>query len=253
MRIASYNIFEGAKASLSQLEEFVQQQDLDTLCLQEANDWLDGDPSQLERFATATGLAHIASGGNRRFKIATLSRLPVARTEIHSEGFWHGAVETEVETPTGFVNIWNTHLNPMDEDKRVPEAEYIASHVDTSKPTLVVGDFNSLSEADNYPRNLAQTLAAKGILKFGAAANRYDVTRILSKSGLYDIAALLGVETSTVPTPVNTDPYHAAKLRLDYMFASESLIRRVNELAVPKTYLTDRISDHYPQVLTITG
>lgn len=251
MKIASYNIFEGAEASLPQLEAFVREQYLDVLCLQEANGWLEGDPSQLAEFAAATGFTHVASGGNRRFKLATLSKLPFGRTEVHSDNFWHGAVETEVVTAGGPLDIWNTHLNPMDEDGRIPEAKQIASGIDRSRPTLIVGDFNSLSEVDGYPADLAQQLALKGITKFGVDTTRYDVTRIFPDHGLYDVAAILEKTTNTVPTPANTDAHHADKLRLDYMFATESLLRRVGDIAVPKNELTDRISDHYPQVLTL--
>lgn len=255
MKIASYNIYNGAKASLPELEEFVKQQDLDVLCLQEANDWLEGNPSQLDKFAAASGLINVVSGGNSRFKIATLSRLPFVRTEVHTDDFWHGAIEAEVETPEGVIDIWNTHLFPFNEDGRVAEANYIASHVDTSKQTLVVGDFNSLSEADSYPEDFARTYRAKtegkSKDKFGTDSNRYDVTRRMPKSGLYDIAALMDARTDTVPTPVNKDEAHAFKLRLDYMFATESLIRRVKDINVPKTELTDKISDHYPQILTL--
>lgn len=251
MKIASYNIFKGAQNSLPQLEAFVRQQNLDILCLQEANGWLDGTPRQLGRFAAATGLVHAAAGGNRAYKIATLSRMPFVATRFHSEGFWHGALQTIIHTSAGPIDMWNAHLKPRDEDGRLPEAKYIANRIDTDALGLLLGDMNSLAEVDDYPADLARILAAKGITKFGTDHTRYDVIQTLQDSDLYDIAAERGANVNTVPTPVNTDKYHADDLRLDYMFGTRSLMEYVTECCIVKDELTDRISDHYPQVLTV--
>lgn len=251
MRVAGYNIFEGAETSLPQLEQFVNSQELDILCLQEANNWLDGESSQIDRFAAATGLTNIVSGGNRRFKIATMSRLPIAAEKVHTDGFWHGAVEIVVDAPSGPLTVWNTHFCPLDEDQRLPEAAYISTRVSANERALVTGDFNSLSSIDQYPDDLSQTLAAKGITKFGTTHNRYDVIQLMLDGGLVDVAAAHKANVSTVPTPVNTDSHHADALRLDYMFATPLLLKAIVSIETLKNELTDSISDHYPQVVSI--
>ena len=53
MRIASYNLYEGAQNTRAELRNFVNEQELGVLCLQEANGWADGTPTPLEDFANA--------------------------------------------------------------------------------------------------------------------------------------------------------------------------------------------------------
>jgi len=252
MRIATYNLFEGAQDTLPLVQDFVAQQDVDVLCVQEANGWNDGLPSQLETLAAETGLnAYVYGDSNTRFKLATLLRLPILRSQVHTDGFWHSAVQTTIQHGDETLDLWNVHLNPGDEDSRLAEATLLTSLVDMDKPTIIMGDFNSLNESDKYPDELISNLALQGIKKFGTDKLRYDVTAYFTDKGLIDVAALLGKRQTTVPTPANRDMYHAANMRLDYMFATASLIKSVVGIEVPKDNLTDAISDHYPVILTL--
>lgn len=249
MRIASYNLFEGARDTSAQLEDFVVQQEIDVLSIQEANGWQDGDPSRLDQFAKNTGMeSYVYGDSNSRFKLAIFSRLPIIGSAVYKEGLHHCAVKATVEVNDEPLNIWNVHLNPFGEDQRLAEVRLIAKSLKLNELTLIDGDFNSLSETDQYPSTLLDELRERGMTKFGADYLRYDVTRYLGGLGLIDLAAMLDVVVATVPTPANSDAAHAAKMRLDYMFASNGLARLVKRIDVPKDALTDEISDHYPIV-----
>lgn len=252
MRIASYNLYEGAQNTQPKLRDFVDEQGLDVLCLQEANGWGDGTPNQLEKFAEATGLKSWVFGdSNTRFKLATLSGNPIVDFEVHTNGFWHSAIHCVIQDGTKPLHIWNIHLNPGNEDKRLAEAKLLMSLIDPEEHTLVMGDFNSLSRADQYPEDLISELTAKGITKFGTTNLSYDVTDYFASAGLVDVAASLASLTNTVPTPANQDAYHAAELRLDYMLATQGLVGAIKGIEVVKSPLTNVISDHYPIVTTI--
>jgi exodeoxyribonuclease-3 len=252
MRIASYNLYEGAQNTKAELRDFVDEQDLDVLCIQEANDWDNGTPTQLEDFANATGLDECVYGdSNTRFKLATLSRNPIADSKVHTDGFWHSAIHTVVQDGIGPLHVWNVHLNPGNEDQRLAEAKLLMSLIDPDEHTVIMGDFNSLSRTDQYPENLIGELTAKGITKFGTANLRYDVTDFFTEAGLVDVAASLASRTNTVPTPANQDIYHAAELRLDYMFATQGLAKAIKGIEVVKSPLTDIISDHFPIVAAL--
>ena len=80
---------------------------------------------------------------------------------------------------------------------------------------------------------------------------RYDVTDHFAQQGFVDIAAALNKQKTTVPTPANKDIFHAADMRLDYVFASKGLMVAIQDIEVVKNKLTDQISDHYPLVLTL--
>ncbi len=248
----SYNLYEGAQDTYSQLREFVAKTAPDVLCLQETNDWNDGSPSRLDEFGEQVSLPHhIFGDSNTRFKLATFSRAPIVSSQVLTDGFWHAAIKTTVEYEGSTLDVWNTHLNPRGEDNRVAEAGKLVELVDPGRPTIITGDFNSLSSVDAYPDDMAAGLAVQGITKFGTDRLRYDVTRRLTQAGFVDAAAELGTTTSTVPTPANTDMFHAAEMRLDYMFVSGSLVQSLRSATVPKNLLTDVISDHYPVVLDI--
>ena len=252
MHIVSYNLFEGAQGNIPLLQDFIRQQGIDAICFQETNGWQAGDPSQLEQTATETGLKdHVFGDSNTRFKLATLSRVPIIESHVYTEGFWHSAIRTTIQDDGEALDVWNIHLNPEDEDSRLAEAAKLIDMIDSEVPAILMGDFNSLSEHDQYPDNLAETLVAQGIRKFGNGRLRFDVTNFFVEHGLVDLAATLGTASTTVPTPANTDMFHATKMRLDYMFATKSVAQKVQEFETPKDALTDAISDHYPIVATL--
>jgi exodeoxyribonuclease-3 len=251
MKIASYNLFEGAEQTADALETFALQENIDILCLQEVNGWQEGTPSRLEQFAAATGLNHCVYGdSNTEYKLATFSRYPITTSRVYTEGLWHCAVQTVIHSPIGKLDAWNIHLNPKAEDARLPEARFIVSQVDPDALAVIMGDFNSLSESDTYPDSLAGELAAKGIAKFGVGHLQFDVMHEFQSAGLLDAALLTTAQTNTVPTPANTDVFHAAKMRLDYMLGTKALNEKIVDITVPKNDLTNQISDHYPVVCT---
>jgi len=252
MRIASYNLYEGAQDTYSQLQDFITEQDIDVLCLQEVNGWGVGYPKRIDEFGESIRFPHYVYGdSNTRFKLATYSSIPMLSSRVITEGFWHSSVKTTFEIQDNTLDVWNIHLNPRGEDDRLKEVEQIVAMIDPNQPTIITGDFNSLSEADHYPDDFIDILTAQGITKFGKKRLRYDVTSRLVSAGLVDIAADLGVSTNTVPTPANKDMHHAAEMRLDYMFVSQGLVRAVKSIKVPKTPLTDSISDHYPIIMDL--
>ncbi|CAN5708323.1 hypothetical protein BH23PAT2_BH23PAT2_02760 [soil metagenome] len=251
MRIASYNLYEGAQDTEAELRDFVDEQELDVLCLQEANGWADGTPTRLEKFAKATGLtSSVYADSNTRFKLAMFSKTIVTDSTVHTDGFWHSAVHSVVQLDDTPLHVWNVHLNPGNEDQRLAEAKLLMSLINQDEHTIITGDFNSLSRTDQYPDGLIDDLIAKGITKFGDTSLRYDVTDFLTEAGLTDVAASLDKHSNTVPTPANQDAYHAAELRLDYMFVTQGLAKAIKSVDVIKSPLTDVISDHYPLVAT---
>jgi endonuclease/exonuclease/phosphatase family metal-dependent hydrolase len=252
MIIATQNLFEGAKESISELTEYTNQSNIDVFCLQETNNWDDGNPSQLTRFAKETGHPNSVFGdSNTEYKLSTLSRVPIISSEVHTIGFWHSAIHIEVPYQNDSLHVWNIHLDPRDEDHRLEEARKLVELTQTEHLVIIEGDFNSLKRSDNYPFNLASDFADQGIKKFGDGSLRYDVTDYLEEAGFVDVAEKLGNTENTVPTPANTDKFHAAKLRLDYIFVSKGLIQAVKSIKVVKSYLTDKISDHYPLIMEL--
>jgi exodeoxyribonuclease-3 len=252
MRIASYNLWNGAGNTYSRLADFANKQQFDVLCLQEVNEWQNSNFARLKDFADRAGYTDYEFGNsNSAYKLASFSTVPITKRTVHVEGFWHCAVETHVELDGRELVIVNLHLDPWKEDPRLREIRRLLELIDVSKPTVIVGDLNSIARADNYPPEFLAELHKRQIAKYGQNELDYRVTDFLTAAGFVDAAAKLGAMNPTVPSPYSTDEAHEVPARIDYAFVSAGLVPLVRDFTVIKNELTDKISDHYPIVLTL--
>lgn len=230
------------------MKAFVINHAIDVLCLQEANGWQEGDPSRMEDFANSTGLSHAVFGdSNTASKLAVFSQVPIGYSRLHTAQFWHCAMQIGFDIGGQTLELWNTHLNPFDEDKRLLEAAFIAGQ---AQDAIIVGDMNSLSRQDRYPDKLAQNFQDLGNTRYGDGLLRYDVTDHFVENGFVDAAA--SARKIKLTFPARTDCENSPQpMRLDYMFVQEGLARTILDVAVVKNGLTARISDHYPLVTTL--
>ena len=246
LKVVSYNCFEGAEHTRSALLDVISQASPDVLQLQEVNGWGEGSPSELDKVATGFDYQTVIYGdSNTRFKLSTIANRAIISSEVITKDFWHSAIHTVLPFNGGVLHLWNVHLDPRSEDGRLLEVEHLIESVGTEQYALITGDLNSLAALDNYSPGLVEKFARQGLRKFGDTALRYDVTNRLLGAGFVDIGALYPWE-NTVPTPANKDAAHAAKLRLDYGFASPSLAKLVSSYQVIKTDASNKASDHYP-------
>jgi exodeoxyribonuclease-3 len=177
---------------------------------------------------------------------------------VHQEGYWHCVVEVHVKIGETDLVIFNLHLDPWKEDPRVLEIDRLLKKVDPSKPTIITGDFNSLSKQDNYSPEFLAMLQKRKFYKFGQDALDYRVTDKLAEAGFVDIAAKLAHLEVTAPTQLgiteasNEDmPVSEMPARIDYVFANNNAVPMITDYAVIKNEETDKISDHYPIVVTL--
>ncbi len=258
MKIISYNLLEGARRTGAEFVEFVVAHAPDLVCLQEANGWNGDGQRRAKAFAAEAGLPYFVFGeSNTPFHLVTFSRLPFTQGDVHTDGFWHSAIHAGVLYDGDTLDVWNLHLDPRDEDSRLREATRMLTlmrseqRTGTGRKVVAMGDLNSLSSAGDYAPELWSTLRAAGISKFGTTGLRHDVMDRFADGGLVDAAHALGTHEWTVSTPANTDSHHAARLRLDYLLASRDVLPFVTSAVVDRGGKTDRISDHYPLVVTL--
>lgn len=252
LTLMTYNLFEGAHQSYLQLINFIKSSNVDILCLQEVNGWQDNDSAILKDFARQCDFPYYVFGdSNTEFKLATLSRRPIISHRVRTEGFWHSLVEVRISTSSDELTVFNLHLNPKWEGPRKEEVKKLLTLVDTNTPVLLTGDFNSISNQDNYRDSLLNELQAHGITKFGRDELEFSVTGMLEVAKLIDVAAKLGDTTVTVPSAFNKDKNHEVPLRLDYVFASQPAAEYVESIEVVKNEITDAISDHYPILVNL--
>jgi exodeoxyribonuclease-3 len=259
IKIASYNLWEGSRNTYFRFIDFVKEQNFDVLCLQEINGWQDNGFAKLNDFSDRAGFTGYEYGNsNSEYKLATMSMLPIVSKTVHQEGYWHCVVEVHVKIGETELVIFNLHLDPWKEDPRVLEIDRLLKKVDPSKPTIITGDFNSLSKQDNYSPEFLAMLQKRKFYKFGQDALDYRVTDKLAEAGFVDIAAKLAHLEVTAPTQLgiteasNEDmPVSEMPARIDYVFANNNAVPMITDYAVIKNEETDKISDHYPIVVTL--
>lgn len=251
MLVASFNIYKGARDKYSLLIDFVQRHDIEVLCLQEADGWHEGDHSRIEDFAETTGLSeYIFGDSNTDSKLITFSRHPIdqEKSKVYTEDFFHCAIKTVIRAGEQEHTIWNAHLNPFDEDKRLREAAFIAQN---ALHDIVVGDLNSLSRSDGYTREFADQLAAQGNKRYGDGDLRYDTTDYFARAGYIDIAAASKTNSATFPARTDTE-LHPPHARFDYVFAPPDRAGCIESVEVVKDSTTLQISDHFPLKIQVT-
>lgn len=252
LRIATYNLFEGAAASYNRLVDFVRDSNIDVLCLQEVNGWQEADGQRMRDFTDRGLFVQYAFGNsNTPYKLATFSKVALTKTDAYIEGFWHSVVEARIAPPGGQqLAILNVHLDPWQEASRVRELDRLLRTIDRTIPTILVGDLNSLSRHDGYDPQMLSELQRRGITKFGRSELEYGVTDYLEQAGFVDVAARLGTMRPTVPTASTPGKDREVPVRTDYIFATPDVAAFATGIEVVTTDLTDSISDHYPLIAT---
>lgn len=250
MRLATWNVYEGAEHTYDLLIEFVKRHDIEILCLQEATDWQlkqsDGR-SRIEDFAAKSGLQNFVYGNsNTACKLVTYTKHRVHRSKVHTADFWHCAIVAEIVIGGRSLKTVNTHLFPFGPDRRRQEARHLA-RLATDK--LIVADLNELSRTDHYPDSLAQTFAAQGNERHGIGEIEYAATDILAENGYVDLAAQFGQPAMTYPAKVVEE--HVNEMRLDYGFRGPDFIGEVKDVQAVYDDITDEGSDHRPLIFEV--
>lgn len=252
MKILLYNIADGCLDinNFELLVSYVRSESADIVVLLELNGWADDNNKILNTFVEKTAYPYFSFlKTNKDFNFAVFSKHKIESESSFLENFHHGLLKVSISS----LNFLITHLNPYESSKRLIEIKKIIEQVDSSYPTIICGDLNSLSPHDSYDEeNLLSMAKKKKIIKFGSTKIEYDSITILENSGFTD-AYLLKNKTfkHTVPTLANKDSFHFSNLRLDYFFVNDLLKDAVKKIQIRQNSKTNVISDHYPVVLEL--
>ena len=261
MRIVSYNIWDGGvnEAGGDRQEKLLgilQNLDPDLLLLTEACGFTSPtkDPFQMwqKRLGMKGEMIETSSG----FHLALLAKDPITITSVeavHKQIFYHGCLSAQVKTPLGDLLVLGVHLNPFDPESRLSETRHISREAHADKNVILLGDFNSFSPSDEVheslwklpPRILARHIRDTDHPKdFDSRA-----LAILEYAGFTDLFRTMNPQDPgwTIPTDIGS-PFHTTHMRLDYMFATEPMAKRVSKIEVLRTAETKTASDHFPLV-----
>lgn len=145
------------------------------------------------------------------------------------------------------------YLDDLSEDTRISQIKALSSTLDAKKPTIIMGDLNTISKSE--VAGVREALNVFYVENPGiedelgpviADMQRGEVVALLKSLGFQD------ADTSNSPTvPTKLFPAKSDRpfLRLDYCFHSQLV--EVTNFAVPTQDIFQRASDHLPIVFDV--
>ena len=261
LKIISYNILEGMKLDTTSNKDYfvswVKSQNPDILALQELNSFTQ---KQLEELARKFNHPYAVLLKEKGYPVGLTSKFPIINVEKVLDNMLHGFIKAEILD----YSIYVIHLSPHKYQKRREETDLILqmsqSKPNHQKKTIIMGDFNSISESDaeaykdgklwerfNFNDNKYPTHAnlCNGQLD-------YEVHRKIVNAGYVDAFKLLNKPYDySAPTLLTSNGGETPSYRIDFIYVSKSLKHRIKRAAIVKDDFTNYYSDHYPVVIEI--
>lgn len=243
-RLMTYNILDGGTGREQRILDVLEAVGADAVLLQEVM-----DPSIVPSFAAALNMYFFLAEGNSKRHLALLSRFPIiSHYSYHPCPLRHTLLEATIEYASNrYIHLFGVHLlahyTVFNEWWRTWEIKIILQKVAEyrSNPCLIAGDFNAVAPKDRV--NIQALPARFKIILFlqGGWIFRDTIAKMIS-AGFIDCYRVLHPydDGFTLPTPV---PH----VRLDYIFANQSLARCIQGCdVVTKPPAVHKASDHYP-------
>jgi endonuclease/exonuclease/phosphatase family metal-dependent hydrolase len=261
LRVVSYNVWYGFTKVPERKADYLawmKEQKPDVVSLQELNGYT---ADKLKADATAWGHAHseiLKEGG---FPTGITSRFPIEDVRRTREGFHHGLLRARIRG----IYYYVIHLHPSNWEVRGREADLILADIASlpkGSQVALVGDFNTFSAADreHYAHGKLEPFFGARDEKYKEKNLRdgkldYSVIAKFTGAGLVDLEHAKRGEgyrfTGSFPTKIEKPGDHGSARRLDYVFASPSLAKRVTRAEVVADETTWRLSDHLPVIVDL--
>jgi endonuclease/exonuclease/phosphatase family metal-dependent hydrolase len=246
LKILNYNIWEGGRERSDRIFKIMKQSDADIIAVQEAN-----DEHLFYTFAHALGMQAILLHSWVGYHVGLLSRYPVTEWNAHNDPavFRIGALEAHVELPSGILHICSLHLqarySTSMEEKRTQEAQAVVAAMSPyfDEKTLLLGDFNTLSPHDIIKPEDWNPAWYKKVEHMPRTS-----LRVVLDAGYTDCYRYL--YSGTRYQDGYTLPAVQPNVRLDYQFASPTLLPHLRSCEVITEPDAGHASDHLPVLAT---
>lgn len=241
LRVLSYNILVGGENRLSLIANVIQKQQPDVVALLEAN-----SRANAELLAQQLHMNLTFGEANSEFHVAWLSKSPVICTKNHRLPiFSKTLLEIEILWEEISVSLFATHLRSgrdlEDDFYRAREMQAILNIMRAldGRSHLLVGDLNTLYQTNQKNSVMPFDTGSEG--KIQTSPDSHTVIPLLLNAECCDCFSELHPNSSgntyKAPTPT---------LRIDYIFASPNLIKRLYACDVVTGGDAEKASDHFP-------
>lgn len=262
LRVITYNILEGMKLDTSAgkpiFVEWVKQMDPDVLALQEVTGFTQ---ASLEKLAESYGHPYaVLLIEGEKFPVAITSKYPIVNVQKVSDNMDRGFIIARIKD----FNVVSLHFTPFDYRKRRQEVDLLLANINahSSKQNwLIMGDFNTLSPADSA--NYSDGRMVENYLKYEKkyapikklADNKPDYTVIekVLTNGFTDALKKTTPEFVKTVHPKRFEPKTGTDVtsRIDFIFVSKDLVKKISTARVIVDDFTNNYSDHYPVLLDL--
>lgn len=265
LKVLTHNVWYGftkkSEPRYTHWKTWMAAQAPDVVALQELNGYTE---DRLAADAAAWGHRHSVLLKTDGFPTGITSRFPITNVQRLREGFHHGLLRCRI------AGIWFyvIHFHPSNYARRIEEAGLLQQNAESlpeqDPRILLIGDFNGFSPADrrHYDQDSRLVPFFQQLdMKNKEARNLNDGH--LDYGGLEAILAQGYVDLldrdrdpseafqGTFPTPLVSDEDHGTDRRIDYIFASPSLVPATVSVSILRDAVTDGLSDHYPVTATL--
>lgn len=262
LRIMTYNIYEGMKMDTATgkpvFAAWIKKMDPDILALQECTGFTQ---ASLEKLAEQYGHRYaVLLIEGEKFPVAITSKYPILNVQKVSDNMDRGFISATIKG----CHVISLHLTPFDYRKRAQEVDLLLAHINAlanKKNRIVMGDFNTLSPADsahysdgrmvgNYQ---AYEKKYPPILKLVDGKIDYSVIQKVLNAGLVDALKLISPGFVKTVHPKRFEPKTGTDVssRIDFIFVSKDLVKKIGNVKVLTDDFTDNYSDHYPVLMEL--
>lgn len=242
----TYNILNGGENRKDHILKVIQTAKPDIVVLQEVF-----TEEFLKFLSNSLGMNYYIGRGNKKRKVALLSKLPVRKFQSHHPLFpiWRNFIDAEIEyAPDQTARIIGVHpianLGIVFEAWRLWEAKYLFSYVRNfqDKPCLIAGDFNAIAPGDKVKTENMPNWLKWIIYLQGNRVYHFSIEEILS-AGFTDCFRFLNSDNGfTLPPP-------SPNTRLDYIFVNKKMRAYLKICQVVREPDSVNLaSDHYPVI-----
>jgi exodeoxyribonuclease-3 len=251
LRVMTYNILNGGENRETHILDVIQTAKPDVVILQEV--YTEGF---LENVSRPLGMKYYIGAGNKKRRVALLSKLPVLSFKSHHPLFptWRNFIDAVIEYEKDrIIHVIGVHpmanLGVVFEAWRFLEARCILNYVRRfqNESFLIAGDFNAIAPGEkvnmeNMPAWLKWTLYLQGDRVY-----HFSVAKFLA-AGLIDCFRSLNLENGFTLPPPNPNA------RLDYIFINTPMQPCLKKCWVVKEpESVNFASDHYPVMAEFKG
>ena len=253
-KVLSYNVLMGLQQDSLIQEEYqnwVMELDPDIVAYQEMNKFTQAG---LEQFAKRHGHPYAVMSKLDGFPVALSSKYPIVNVQKVVDNMWHAYLYANVNN----IHVFVIHFSPFSYEKRQHEMRQVLAHaalLPQDEKIMIMGDFNSMSQEDEkyHTQEMVQPMLEREkkedhIRNLNNGKIDYTVMNAIREAGYKD-AFLLKNDSLiyTVPTKNYGKP---STRRIDFIWTNPVLSDQLTSSTVVQDSITDKISDHYPVVVT---